>query len=295
MIKRLLIPFILGLTVLTGCSSQINAAPDTPQITEAVPETAISILTEPSEISEEFLETIEPVESELITNTHLPQSPTLSVTPGHHMLSFTDRNTKTTMKYWLFVPDNATINMPLIVYLHGMGQIDKIHELENVGPMLTMDSIYGNDFPFLLLYPNTPVRSWTADPIPDTLKSLIDHVAAAHQVDTNRIVITGHSMGAVGTWNMLSRHGDYFSAAVPISCPNDGKLDFGNLAKVPIRAFVGNGGEIERNYGKGMNTIVYNTNLAGGDANLTIFYDCTHTTTPVATYTPEVFDWMLSQ
>lgn len=292
MIKKIFYIIILAVLILSGCASN-SAAVTTELPTELPTENILSFITEPTEPAPTAApETEPPTEPE---NTSPLASTQLNIEPGHHMLSYTNTETGMSMKYWLFVPDNATKNMPLVVYLHGMGQIDKIHDLEHVGPMITMDAIYDNDFPFLLLFPNTPVRSWTSSPVPETLKALIDHVAKAHYVDISKISITGHSMGAVGTWNMLSRYGDYFSAAVPVSCPNDGTLDFNNLAKVPIRAFVGNGGEIERTYGKGMNNIIYNAAKAGGDATLTILYQCDHTTTPVSTYTKEIFDWMLDQ
>ena len=285
---------VLAAVILTGCAAN-QSTPDSTFPTNVIPTQAESVPadTEPAP----DIESIPPYEtSPIFESVPAPiLDKTLKITPGHHMLSFTDPETHTKMKYWLFVPDHPTEDMPLIVYLHGMGQIDKIHELERVGPIPSIDSIYANDFPFLLLYPNTPVRSWTADPIPDTLKSLIDHVVDTHYVDSDRIIITGHSMGAVGTWHMLSQYGNFFSAAVPISCPNDGTLNYDNLAEVPIRAFVGNGGEIERTYGKGMDRIVYNTNLSGGDALLTILYQCDHTNTPIATYTKEMFEWMLEQ
>ena len=57
-------------------------------------------------------------------------------------------------------------------------------------------------------------------------------------VDTSRIYITGLSLGGFGTWDMISRHPELFTAAVPIcgGAPID-KIDV--LKNIPIYTFHG--------------------------------------------------------
>jgi predicted peptidase len=47
--------------------------------------------------------------------------------------------------------------------------------------------------------------------------ALIDQVRKDHPIDPRRILVTGFSMGGRGTWFMASRHGDLFTAAIPMA------------------------------------------------------------------------------
>ena len=42
------------------------------------------------------------------------------------------------------------------------------------------------------------------------IKELIDETCDKYLCDTDHIIITGMSGGAVGVWSMVSKYGDYF-------------------------------------------------------------------------------------
>ena len=48
------------------------------------------------------------------------------------------------------------------------------------------------------------------------VETLVRELSATPEVDRSRIYLTGLSMGGFGTWELLSRHADWFAAAVPI-------------------------------------------------------------------------------
>ena len=198
------------------------------------------------------------------------------------------------MEYYLHIPENATEGMPLIIFLHGDGEIGLIDNLENYGMIESAREIYGEAFPFISLSPCTRTDSWIRDDISSVLKELIDTVVTDYAIDQSRIIITGHSRGAIGTWDLISRYGNYFSAAVPVSCNNENPLDLNNAAKVPVWAFVGDQGRVEKLYAEHMGYAVESLVSAGGDAKLTQLEDHTHIDTDTGAYTREVFDWMLS-
>lgn len=198
------------------------------------------------------------------------------------------------LEYYLFFPENATPNMPLIIFLHGDGEIGLIDNLETYGMIESVREIYGNDFPFIALSPCTRTTSWIREDISQLLMGLIESVVDKYSIDESRIVITGHSRGAIGTWDLISRHGDFFSAAVPVSCNNENPLNLENCAKVPIWAFAGDQGRIEERYCEFMSEAVDAINRAGGNAQFTALEDHFHIDTDTGAYTREVFDWMLS-
>ena len=90
---------------------------------------------------------------------------------------------------------------------------------------------YGRDFLNLLIAPalreldaivvapDCPEGSWTHPRSEKALLKLIEHARQTHAVDPERIVVTGFSVGAMGTWFLASRHPELFSAAVPIAGP----------------------------------------------------------------------------
>ena len=114
-------------------------------------------------------------------------------------------------------------------------------------------------------------------------------------VDRDKIILTGHSLGSIGTWFMLSKYGDFFSAAVPISCGCDEPIVHERIAEVPIRAFCGDADELEIKYKGGMERIYYFVLAAGGDIEFTVMYGRNHANTTTEPYTRELFEWMLEQ
>ena len=199
------------------------------------------------------------------------------------------------LDYYLFIPENAVENMPLIIFLHGIGEVGQVDLLEDHGMIKKAKEIYGDSFPFIALSPCTNTTSWTKYAVPDTLKALIDDIAVKCKIDPDRIIITGHSLGAIGTWNMVSLYGDFFSAAVPISCGIDQPMDYANCANVPIWAFAGTVGEYEVNYNNAMHHIVDRIVSYGGNVRITVLSGADHEMTLLAPYTPEFFQWMLEQ
>ena len=217
---------------------------------------------------------------------------TFETPAGSYLLRYDSQSTEDYLDYYLFIPENADYGMPLIVFLHGDGEVGNPEILKNYGLIEKVREIYGENFPFIVISPSTRVASWTAGTIPLTLKELIDHIAETYA--TGSIIITGHSRGAMGVWYMISEYGDYFSAAVPISCGTGTDLDLSECAKVPVLAFAGTIGEYENKYARRMDRIVSQITEAGGDANLIILDQADHSATATEAFTEETINWIIS-
>ena len=75
-----------------------------------------------------------------------------------------------------------------------------------------------NDFPSIVVSPQLPVDKILWDDMIDPLKELLDYVKqTTYSVDSNRIYLTGLSIGGAGTWNFALRYPKYFAAIVPIA------------------------------------------------------------------------------
>lgn len=249
----------------------------------------ISATTESSELTDDSEET-----ASLITDaTTTPYN--IELPHGSYCDKYSSIRLGASMDYWLHVPENATTEMPLIVFLHGVGEVDRIDLLENYGIIQKAREYYGEEFPFIVLTPCTQMKSWTRNNNPELLKELIDYIVTSYEIDREKIILTGHSLGSIGTWYMLSQYGDYFSAGVPVSCGCDEILMIENIAKVPIQAYVGDADAYEPKYENGMRRILQNVLDAGGRAELIVLTGMTHEDTITGAYDLELFEWMISQ
>lgn len=282
--RNAIILTLLIAILLSACAANANIP------TEPIPTDppSIDLMTEPPVASPE------PIESEPIMTEPLVQK--LSILPGSYLDTFCDPDNGSEMDYYLHIPENATANMPLIIFLHGDGEVGNPYILKNFGLMESARTIYGNEFPFIGLSPSTDVKSWIDDDIPNTLKNLIDTIIESYAIDSCRVIITGHSRGAIGVWNMISLYGDFFAAAVPVSSPHQkGHIDFGTASLVPVWSFAGNIGESELWKHKWLQ---YNKNAIlnnGGWAEFTVLPGCDHGETATAAFSQETFEWMLLQ
>jgi predicted esterase len=138
----------------------------------------------------------------------------------------------TMQPYRLFIPSSYDGHQayPLIILLHGMG-----------GDENTMFDSYGNGAfeqlaekkGYIVACPKgreaTSMYRGAAEQ--DVLDVLAD-VRRAYKIDPNRIYMTGHSMGAYGTWSIAIDHPEIFAALAPISGGGD-QSEVKKIARIP--------------------------------------------------------------
>jgi predicted peptidase len=120
------------------------------------------------------------------------------------------------LKYLLFLPKGynrkSPDRWPLIFFLHGAGERGtNLAKVKVHGPPKIVAS--QPDFPFIVVSPQCPdSQVWD----PAALLTLLDDVIRRHRVNTNRIYLTGLSMGGYGTWRLGLTHPERFAAMAPI-------------------------------------------------------------------------------
>ena len=103
----------------------------------------------------------------------------------------------------------------------------------------------------------------------------------------NRISITGISMGGFGTWSMLARYPDFFSAAAPIC---GGGVSWYINTKTPIRAFHG---DVDTSVPMVYSTLMVDAvNARGGQADLTVYQGCGHNCWTQTYEETDVISWL---
>ncbi|MDP3683165.1 MAG: hypothetical protein Q8S01_04460, partial [Ignavibacteria bacterium] len=115
-----------------------------------------------------------------------------------------------TLNYLLFMPRDTTEiengKYPLIISLHGIGESGSdLWKVKLEGLPKILDG--KNSFPFIVASPQCPsTTEWYYDRTDLKLNKFIDSIIARYPVDTNRIYLTGYSMGGIGTLDMAIRY-----------------------------------------------------------------------------------------
>jgi len=116
-------------------------------------------------------------------------------------------------RYSLSIPKNyqAEQPTPLILALHyaghGIPYYGKPMITELVGPaFLELNAI--------IAAPDCTAADWTqAQSVTDVLE-LLDHIESEYHIDPQKRLITGYSMGGMGTWHLAANHPERFNAAI---------------------------------------------------------------------------------
>ena len=209
--------------------------------------------------------------------------------PGVSLKEFKGAN-GSNMKYWEITPTSPKSNLPLIVFLHGMGETNDANGVASLPIMTYANSTKDSrSNQFILIAPIAPSNGW-AEKV-KMVKGIIDETITKYNIDTNHVIITGMSMGGYGTFNMVDNYGSFFSAAVPMSGCSD-TYNPNAMTGVPWRAIVGgNEGSINRC----MNTMMGKIKNAGGNAYVDVVPGADHGTVQQYYRTEELYDWMLRQ
>lgn len=177
---------------------------------------------------------------------HLSAQEKIVPKPGEQVVQTLAINDEQTIDYLIFLPEdydaadkNRQKRWPLMIFLHGAGERGSDIELvKKWGPPKMVAT--EKSFPFVLVSPQCPLgKRWKIK----HLSQLVNHIAEQHQVDKERMYVTGLSMGGYGTWNLVAAHPEKFAAAAPIC--GGGKVESaGRLTKLPIWAFHGNADKV---------------------------------------------------
>ncbi len=214
------------------------------------------------------------------------------VTLGQHAQHFEAEITKKVeCDYLLYLPEGykpGGKKWPLMLFLHGAGERgNDLNKLKVHGPPKLVEQ--GKDLPFIIISPQCPTGEWWPGLV-EMLKALVDDVTADYAVDTERIYVTGLSMGGFGTWALAGAYPDTFAAAIPI-CGGGQPFTAGKLKSVPVWAFHGaKDGTVALSQSENM---VEALKRAGGDAKLTVYPEAGHDSWTVTYENPEVYEWLL--
>src|SRR5437773_9991553 len=120
--------------------------------------------------------------------------------------------------YQVFVPFTYTASQrwPVILFLHGAGERGEDGLLPTQVGLGTAVRQNAARFPAIIVFPQVPAESiWSGTPALVAIAAL-EQVSREFQVDSDRVYLTGLSMGGNGVWYLAYRYPSRFAALLPI-------------------------------------------------------------------------------
>jgi predicted peptidase len=218
------------------------------------------------------------------------------------------------LNYRLLEPEvmQAGEKYPLVLFLHGAGERGNDNEKQLThGGQMFLNPVNREKYPAFVLFPQCPESGyWAYENRPQSfiptqmpvgkempsvfqaVKELLDMYLANPQVDKSRIYIMGLSMGAMGTYDMVSRFPDIFAAAVPI-CGTVNPMRLSAARNVAFRIFHGDADDVVPVAGSRQ---AYKAlKAAGASVEYIEFPGCNHGSWNPAFNYPDFMKWLFTQ
>lgn len=181
--------------------------------------------------------------------------------------------------------------VPLIIFLHGSGErgtdldLVKLHglpfEIEN-----------GRQVPAIVIAPQLPLEMRWSNIVP-TLQALLETALPNHNIDQDRMYLTGLSNGGAGTWSWAAAHPDQFAAIAPI-CGRTNPEEAPKIAHMPIWVFHGQADTVVP-VEETMQMVDALKAAGAGKLKVTIYAGVDHASWVPAYADNDLYEWLFAQ
>lgn len=202
----------------------------------------------------------------------------------------------TEYKYTVFIPAQYDLHKdhkwPLIVFLHGSGEMGEDGIRETTVGLPVYISMRPTKFPFIVLMPQAHAM-WFRGKEAEVVWRMINATRREYRVDDDRVYLTGLSMGGYGAWELAAGQPDVFAAIVPV-CGAAPKEYLCNLTHMPVWAFHG---ALDKNVPvSGSREAIRELKRLGGlPPRYTEYPDLAHECWDKAYSEDELWRWLLAQ
>lgn len=213
----------------------------------------------------------------------------------YSVLKFTTNVDQATQIHCLiYIPEdyeqNGSAHYPLLTFLHGGNETgNDLNKVKRHGPFKLIDE--GKEFPFIVVAPQIPTKfksKWQ----PGLVDEVIELVKANFRVDTERLYLTGVSLGGAGVWGYALEYPEKIAAIAPI-CGWGIPPQACKMKHVPTWAFHGAKDKVV--------TPAATTNMinalknCGADPKFTLYPNAGHDSWTRTYNSPALYDWFLEQ
>jgi len=203
---------------------------------------------------------------------------------GFHYLKYTPKDLPTDEK------------LPLVIYMHGAGERGNAD-----GSQVDLVSVHGyfkhikqgKEYPVMMVAPQCPAGGYWGSHI-ESLNRFLDHVIAENNVDTERIYLTGNSMGGTATWLWALDNAERFAAIAPV-CGEGISWYGGRLSDLPVRAFHGDCDTVVSPHQSLAMVAAINLYSKKANASLTLLPGVAHNAWDPVYSDDSLIEWFLTQ
>jgi predicted peptidase len=196
---------------------------------------------------------------------------------------------KTDYNFWISLPADTVLKSkpPILIFLHGKSLSGSdLNMVRRYGVIHEIDK--GRSFPAIVVAPQVPYgKSWE----PKKIKKLLEYVQSQYVTDSNRVYVTGMSLGGYGTLQFAGTYPELVTAAVAL-CGGGNVNDAYNLSQVPIWIQHGNRDNAVP-ISESTKMVKAITECEGGEKlKYTIVEGAGHGDLEKAFRTEEIYEWM---
>lgn len=202
------------------------------------------------------------------------------------------------IRFLTYLPKDYNISdekgFPLLMFLHGLGEKgENIEIVKRHGPPnLIKKGEWDPELPFIVISPqlSSNYNSWPNTLIDDLLNEIIHR----YRVDTERIYLTGLSLGGIATWNYAAHFPNNLAAIIPVCGKGSPSLacDFGSL---PVWAFHGDRDRTVRPEGttKMIDALLKCPERTADQTKMTLYSNVGHNSWTRTYNNFSIYDWLL--
>lgn len=174
----------------------------------------------------------------------------------------------------------------MLVFLHGAGERgDDIELIKKHGPPKLIEA--GQDFPFIIVSPQVPYEEYWS---PDIVIWLTKEIIENYSVDTERVSLTGLSMGGFGTWQTATKYPNMYAAIAPI-CGGGDPSKAERLKDMPVWVFHGAKDPIVP---FARSEAMYEALKKYDNISFTVYPEAEHDSWTETYENPKLYEWFLS-
>jgi predicted peptidase len=185
---------------------------------------------------------------------------------------------------------------PLVIFLHGAGErgsdLEKV-KTHGIPMLLDKKPEVLKDYDYIYVSPQCPEQhSWAY--MDEEMDALMKNCIENLRVDTQRIYMTGLSMGGFGTWTAACRHPNMFAAVAPICGGSSRFEDVSCIKDLPIWVFHGaKDGTVPLS--RSAEPVAQLNEFNTGNVKFTVYPDLEHDSWTVTYENPKFYEWLFSQ
>jgi predicted peptidase len=191
--------------------------------------------------------------------------------------------------FWVYEPEgyDKKQDWPLIIFLHGRSLSgNDLSLVKKYGVIAEIEK--GRKFPAVIIAPQVAKgESWS----PDKLVECVNFMKKSYHIDSNRVSVTGMSLGGYGTLHAVGKYPDVFSCGAAF-CGGGKASDACKLAEIPL--WIAHGTKDEKvPYSESSSLVEKIKKCNDKNLKFTIFQDGNHGILERMFRTEELYDFLI--